>query len=116
MTDFIALCGRRPEPRDTATALLAAGPGFGVDRAAHGALLRILAEDDRPLVVVEGPLLVQVPGEPARLLGPELAGLPAPVWWVEARAEWGGERAAGAARRFATELAARTGGVVWPCR
>jgi hypothetical protein len=114
VTDFIALCPCRPQPQHTAAALLAAGPNLTVGLAEHGALLRIYDETDRPLLVVEGPLLVQVPGEPARLLDPRLASLPAPVWWIEARAEPGDERAALTASRFAAELAAQTGGVAWP--
>jgi hypothetical protein len=112
VTDFVALCARRPEPRHTAAALLAAGPDFTVGAA--GPLVWVYDEADRPLLVIEGPLLVQVPGEPARLLDPRLADLPAPVWWIEARAESIDERAVLAARRFAVELAAQTGGVAWP--
>jgi hypothetical protein len=65
-------------------------------------------------VTVEGPTLVQVPGEPARLLGAEAADAPVPAWWVEARALSRAPGAAEAAYRLAATLAETTGGSVWP--
>ncbi|WP_433260121.1 hypothetical protein ACQPZF_23205 [Actinosynnema sp. CS-041913] len=110
-TDFIALCRQRPDREHIAAALHAACPSLAAGPVAHGALLRIYDEAARPLVAVEGPLLVQVAGEPLRLLG---IAVEVPVWWIEARAELSDERATLVARRFIAELAAGSDGVVWP--
>jgi hypothetical protein len=61
---------------------------------------------------LEAPILIQVPGEVERLLGPELAGVPTPVWWAEVRADPqnGGPELAD---RYAAELVKRLGGQVW---
>jgi len=108
-TDFVALCRRRPEESHTITALRAVGPELSI--GAVGPLLQIRDEANHPLVTVEGPLLVQAPGEPLRLLG---IHVDVPVWWVEARAETDNPRAALVAWQFVTKLAEQTEGQSWP--
>ena len=73
----------------------------------EGAVLRLCAPDGRPLVSVEAPLLVQVPGEAERLLG---RNVPVPFWWTEARASGavpGGRAARGIGVRAARPAAGR---------
>jgi hypothetical protein len=110
--DVIALCGRQPDAGTTLAALQACGPDLRIDAIERGSLVRLCADDGRPLVTVEGPRLVQVPGEVQRLLG--VADAPHPAWWVEARAVDAG--AAAIARRFAAALLSQTGGVSWSSR
>jgi hypothetical protein len=111
--DVVALVQGRPDPRATVAAMAAAGPGLRVRHAADGAVLQLCESGGPPLVSIEVPLFLQVPGEIERLLGTEVARhVPLPVWWVEARAA---KRAAAGpiAGRFAAELAGRLGGRVW---
>ena len=83
--DFIALCRREPDTDTTLAALNAAGPELGIRVAEHAGLIQLCDDDGRTLVSIETPLLVQVPSEAGRLLGPGI-NAPHPVWWVEARA------------------------------
>jgi hypothetical protein len=110
--DVIALCERQPDPATTLAAMQTCGPDLRLTALERGSLLQLCADDGRPLVTVEGPRLVQVPGEAERLLGVE--GAPHPAWWVEARAADPG--AAAIARRFAAALLSQTGGVSWSSR
>jgi hypothetical protein len=110
--DVVALCERQPDPGTTLAALQACGPDLRLTTIERGSLLQLCADDGRPLVTVEGPRLVQVPGEVERLLGVEEA--PHPTWWVEARAVDRG--AAAIARRLAAALLTQTGGVSWSSR
>jgi hypothetical protein len=112
--DVIALCRREPDASITLAALNAAGPGLLVRPVEQAGLIQLCDDDGRILVTIESPLLVRVPGEAGRLLGPEVDA-PHPAWWVEARA---GDRVDGAAvaRRFAAALAATTSGCTWPGR
>ncbi|WP_157433250.1 hypothetical protein [Actinomadura rifamycini] len=93
--------------------MVAADEGLRV-RAVHGGgALQLCDEDGRVVVTVETPVLVRVRSELVRVLGPEVAGVDVPVWWVEAR---GAEKRDGSevlALRFAGELVRRLGGVVW---
>jgi hypothetical protein len=114
--DVVALLPAAPEVADVAAALRAAGERFGIRQAAQGSVMQLCDEQGRPLVSIEVPVLVQVPGEVERLLGAEVAGRlpPPPLWWVETRAPSVREGAERLGRRFAEALAARCGGVVWP--
>lgn len=114
--DVVALLPAAPEVADVAAALRAAGERFGVRRAAEGSVMQLCDGQGRPLVSIEVPVLVRVPGEVERLLGPQMAGRlpPPPLWWVEARAPSARDGAERLGRRFAEALAARCGGVVWP--
>jgi hypothetical protein len=113
--DVIALARQTPDPRSIVAGMLAAGEQLRVRVAANGAIIQLCADDGRPLVSLETPILIQVPGEVDRLLGPghgDRLGLP--VWWIEARAPSGNPEAEGLARRFAAEVAHRLDGLVWP--
>jgi hypothetical protein len=110
--DVIALCRRRPELPDLLAALLAAGPDLRTIPHPSGTVLHLLDEQDRPLLAVEGPLLVQTPGEVRRLLGPAAGA--EPVWWVETRAASARPEAVPIAYRFAEALAGQLDGIVWP--
>jgi hypothetical protein len=109
--DVVALLRGMPGARDTVAGMVAAGAGLRVRQDANGALLQLCDDDGVALASIEVPVLVQVPGEVERLLGPEMA-CPVPVWWVEIRAS-GGEDAARIARAFADEMVVRCGGTVW---
>ncbi|MGQ0777614.1 MAG: hypothetical protein ACT4NY_24920 [Pseudonocardiales bacterium] len=67
--DVIALCREQPDVAATLTALLAAGPQLRVRPIERGGLVQLCDDTGAPLVTVEGPSLVQVPGEVQRLLG-----------------------------------------------
>jgi hypothetical protein len=112
--DVVALLPRAPRVRDVLAAMQAAGEQFRVRAVADGAVVQLLDDGDRPLVSIEVPVLVQIPGEVERLLGGDVAArVPAPLWWVEARAPSARPEGRRLARRFADTLAARCGGVVW---
>jgi hypothetical protein len=114
--DVVALLGTAPDVHDVAAALLAAGERFRVRSAAAGAVVQLCDDQGRPLVSIEVPVLVRVPGEVERLLGDQTAAdVPSPpLWWVETRAPSTREGAERLGRRFAEALAARCHGVVWP--
>lgn len=105
----VVLCHDTPEAPVLVDALSAAGDDLRVASLSGGAALRLLDEDGGAVLTVEVPLLVQVAGEPARLLGPEAAGVEVPVWWVELHA---GPGAAELAERVGRVLVARLGGVL----
>ncbi|MFF9406292.1 DUF6177 family protein [Streptomyces anandii] len=110
--DVIALTPAMPDLSTLLAGLHAGGPGLGVGTLADGAVVQLCAPDGRPLVSVEAPILVQVPGEVSRLLGgPVPEG---PVWWTEARASTAVAEAGRLAGSFAGRLATVLGGSVWP--
>lgn len=111
--DVIALCREQPDVQATLTALLAAGPELRVRPIERGGLIQLCDDAGAPLVTVEGPSLVQVPGEVERLLGFDV---PAPVWWVELRARDHHAEAVHVAHRFADVLTQSAGGVTWSDR
>ncbi|MFE5601639.1 DUF6177 family protein [Streptomyces coelicoflavus] len=110
--DVIALTPAMPDLPTLLAGLYAGGPELVVDTVADGAVVQLCAPDGRPLVAVEAPLLVQVPGEISRLLGD--TGREAPVWWTEARASTAVAEAGRLAGSFAGRLATVLGGTVWP--
>ncbi|NJQ03895.1 DUF6177 family protein [Streptomyces zingiberis] len=113
--DIIALTRKMPDAWSVVAGLLAGGPDLRLGAAGDGAVLQLCDEAGRPLVSVESPVLVQVAGETARLLGPD--GAPpgeGPVWWVEARASTAVPEAERLAGAFAGRLAAMLDGTVWP--
>ncbi|WP_367430949.1 DUF6177 family protein [Streptomyces celluloflavus] len=110
--DVIALTARMPDPGAMLASLLSGGPDKLVDTTGEGAVVRLCDGEGRPLVSVEAPLLVQVPGEAERLLG--ATPPPVPYWWTEARATTGVEAAEQLAGTFAARLAALAGGSAWP--
>lgn len=111
--DVIALCPALPDVQAALAALRAAGAELRVRPIERGGLVQLCDDAGTALVTIEGPSLVQVPGEVERLLGVEVA---VPVWWVELRARDRHATALGVARRLAAVLAAATGGVTWADR
>ncbi|HZG91695.1 MAG TPA: hypothetical protein VEZ42_15890 [Pseudonocardia sp.] len=112
--DLVALCERQPDAAATLAAMQACGPSLRLNTIERGSLVQLCAPDERPLVTIEGPRLVQVPGEVQRLLG--VPDAPHPAWWVEARAVTADPEAARIARRFTAALLSLTGGVSWTSR
>ena len=112
--DVIALTRRTPDPRSIVAGMLAAGEQLRVRETANGAVIQLCDDAGRPLVSLETPVLIQVPGEVGRLLGAEYERVGVPVWWLEARAPSGMPQAEALARRFADEVARRLDGAVWP--
>ncbi|MCK7626957.1 DUF6177 family protein [Streptomyces sp. RS10V-4] len=110
--DVIALTQRMPDPWAMLAGLLSGGPDKLVDTAGEGAVVRLCDGEGRPLVSVEAPLFVQVPGEAERLLG--ATPPPVPYWWTEARATTGVEEAERLAGTCAARLAALADGSAWP--
>ncbi|MGW2235393.1 DUF6177 family protein [Streptomyces sp. NPDC001759] len=110
--DVIALTPKMPDLNTLLAGLYAGGPALGVNTTADGAVVQLCAPDGRPLVSVEAPILVQVPGETARLLDRPVAD--GPVWWTEARASTAVAEAGRLAGSFAGRLATVLGGTVWP--
>jgi hypothetical protein len=111
--DVIALTRGTPDPRALVAGMLAAGEHLRVREDAGNGTLELCADDGTPLVRLDTPILVRVPGELDRLLGhDERLGLP--VWWTEAHAPGDRPEAAALARRFAAEAARRLSGVMWP--
>ncbi|MFJ8049954.1 DUF6177 family protein [Streptomyces luteogriseus] len=110
--DVIALTPEMPDLPTLLAGLYAGGPDLGVNTTADGAVVQLCSPDGRPLVSVEAPILVQVPGETTRLLDHTVAD--GPVWWTEARASTAVAEAARLAGSFAGRLATVLGGTVWP--
>jgi len=110
--DVIALTPKMPDLPTLLAGLYAGGPDLGISTLADGAVVQLCAPDGRPLVSVETPVLVQVPGETERLLG--ATGHDGPVWWTEARASTAVAEAGRLAGSFAGRLAAVLDGAVWP--
>lgn len=110
--DVIALTPKMPDLPTLLAGLYAGGPDIGVRTLADGAVVQLCAPGGRPLVSVEAPVLVQVPGETARLLDHPVAD--GPVWWTEARASTAAPEAGRLAGSFAGRLATVLGGTVWP--
>ncbi|WP_267596002.1 hypothetical protein [Carbonactinospora thermoautotrophica] len=113
--DVVALLPSLPDVRDTLEAVIAVGGrDFRFASAGNDAVLCLYDRDGWPVLAVENPFLVQVPGEVERLLGPEVAAdAPTPTWWVEIRAPSARIGAPELARAFAAALVERVGGVVW---
>lgn len=113
--DVIALTERMPDAPAVLAGLLAGGPDLRVETAGEGAVVQLCDSEGRPLVSIEVPLMLQVPSEASRLLGPgaEPSG-DGPAWWVEARAAAGVPRAEQLAGAFAARLTMLLGGRVWP--
>ncbi|MEU6260393.1 DUF6177 family protein [Streptomyces sp. NPDC047043] len=110
--DVIALTPKMPDLHTLLAGLYSGGPDLTVGARADGAVVQLCAPDGRPLVSIEAPLLIQVPGETTRLL--DHAVEDGPVWWTEARASTAIAEAARLAGSFAGRLATVLGGTVWP--
>jgi hypothetical protein len=113
--DVVVLVPQVPDVAAVTQALAAIGPDLLVDASGAAGLTRICATPDRPLLIIEEPILVAVPGEVARLLDAELADrVSTPVWWLEVRSV--GPDTMDLAYRFADALVEHLGGVHWPPR
>lgn len=110
--DLVALVDGRPSSEDVLAGLAAAGEDLGVRAVSGGAVVQLCDEADQPLVSIELPLLVQVPGEVERMLGPAVGTVDTPAWWVEIRAA-AREGARELAEKYADTLVGRLGGKVW---
>ncbi|MFD8980786.1 DUF6177 family protein [Streptomyces sp. NPDC059564] len=109
--DVIALTPAMPDTAALLVALAAGGTELDAAATADGAVIQLLGAGGRPLVSVEAPVLVQVPGEVERLLGTSAR---TPVWWTETRASTAVPEAAELAGAVAGRLAEVLGGAVWP--
>ncbi|MBT2210798.1 hypothetical protein [Actinomadura sp. NEAU-AAG7] len=104
----------RVEPGDAAFGAALEAAGEGLLASGAGGVLRLWDEADGRLVFsVEPPVLVETEGEPARVLGPEVAHVTPPVWWVEVRAVEDVDGAEVRATRFAAELSLQVDGCLW---
>ncbi|MEV5592892.1 DUF6177 family protein [Streptomyces sp. NPDC052496] len=111
--DVISLTPNMPDVHTLLAGLYAGGPDSRLTSTAEGAAVQLHSSDGRPLVTVEAPVLVQVPGEAARLLGAHV-GVDAPVWWTEVRATTAAEEAGRLAGSIGGRLIAALGGITWP--
>jgi hypothetical protein len=110
--DLVALLDGRPSSDDVLAGLSAAGEEMGVRAVSGGAVIQLCGEDFLPLVSVELPLLIQVPGEVERMLGTSVGTVKTPAWWVEIRAT-ARDGAREVAEQYANTLINRLGGKVW---
>jgi hypothetical protein len=110
--DLVALVDGRPSSDDLLAGLAAAGEELGVRAVSGGAVVQLCDDDDQPLVSIELPLLIQVPGEVERMLGEAVGSVDTPAWWVEIRATTQ-DGARELAERYARTLIDRLGGKVW---
>jgi len=110
--DVVALVHGAPDVQATVSQMIAEGERVRLVPAESA--VHLCGEDGRPMVSVEAPQFIEVPGEVERLVGPETAAQAGtPVWWVEARAASAIVGAADVARRFAEQVVQNCGGVLW---
>ncbi|MEU4208764.1 DUF6177 family protein [Streptomyces sp. NPDC026206] len=114
MKDVIALTPKMPDSWSVVAGLYAGGPDLDVGSVHDGAVVQLFGRDGRPLVSLEAPLLVHVPGEAERLLGSGVSAPQVPYWWTEVRASTAVPEAAPLAGSVAGRLTALLGGTVWP--
>jgi hypothetical protein len=108
--DIIVLARNEPDVPTVVDGMLAFGEQLRI-RELDGGATHLYDSEDRLLVSIEAPVLVNVPGEVERMLGAGPIGLP--VWWVDVRAAADPPDAERVARRFADDLSRWKGGVVW---
>ncbi|MFE9571054.1 DUF6177 family protein [Streptomyces sp. NPDC006692] len=117
--DVIALTPQMPDIPTLLAGFYAGGPDIGVMSTSNGAVVQLCAPSGQPLVSIEVPVFLQVPGETARLLGPDSSipggSIPdSPLWWTEARAVTDVPEAEHLARSFAGRLVTVLAGTTWP--
>ncbi|WP_328538098.1 DUF6177 family protein [Streptomyces sp. NBC_00344] len=112
--DVIALTRKMPDIWTILAGLYAGGPDLNVSSAHDGAVIQLRARGGRPLVSIEAPFLVQVPGETERLLGAGVQPPGQPFWWTDIRASTAIPEAEALAGSVAARLNALLGGTVWP--
>jgi hypothetical protein len=108
--DIVVLARNEPDVPTVVDGMLAFGEQVRA-RELDGGVTHLYDSEDRLLVSIEAPVLVNVPGEVERMLGSGPIGLP--VWWVDVRAAADPPDAERVARRFADDLSRWKGGVVW---
>ncbi|MEV6961300.1 DUF6177 family protein [Streptomyces sp. NPDC051207] len=111
--DVIALTPKAPDNQTLLAGLYAGGPDLRVGSLSEGAAIQLHTPDGVPVLNVEVPVLVQVPGEARRLLGDDVRA-ESPVWWTEVRATTAVEAADRLAGSVAGRLAAVLDGTTWP--
>ncbi|WP_017556194.1 hypothetical protein [Nocardiopsis baichengensis] len=111
--DVVALVTKEPDQRLIADAMVDTGKDLLIQPRSGGRIMQLLSpEDEKVLLTIEPPRLIEVLSEIDRLLGPNLTeGLTSPCWWIEAHAD--PEVGPPHANRFAESLAWRLGGAVW---
>ncbi|GAA3845899.1 hypothetical protein GCM10022403_092190 [Streptomyces coacervatus] len=112
--DVIALTPKMPDTRSLLAGLHAGGPELNLTATDDGAVLQLCTAAGRPLVSVEAPLLVHIPGEAERLLGPRATAPEPPFWWTEARASTAVPEAESLAGSVCGRLTMLLGGTSWP--
>ncbi|WP_327723921.1 DUF6177 family protein [Streptomyces europaeiscabiei] len=112
--DVIALTPKMPDTRTLLAGLFAGGPDLGLASTGDGGVLQLCTGGGRPLVSVEAPLLIHIPGEVERLLGSDVSAPPPPYWWTEARALAAVPEAEPLADSVCGRLTTLLGGTVWP--
>ncbi|MGW4560914.1 DUF6177 family protein [Streptomyces sp. NPDC004561] len=112
--DVIALTEKMPDPATLLAALHAGGPGLSLTTTDDGAVIQLCTPAGRPLVSVESPLLVHVPGEAERLLGADTNPPQPPYWWTETRASTAIPAAEPLAGSICGRLTMLLGGTTWP--
>ncbi|GAA2615760.1 hypothetical protein SMC26_09820 [Actinomadura fulvescens] len=112
--DLVVLARRQPDVHAVIDGMVALGEAVHI-RGGDPKPTLLFDADRRLLVSIEDPVLVAVPGEVGRLLGPEFgARAPAPVWWVDVRVVADLPDAQRVARKFAEALVHWVGGTVYP--
>lgn len=97
-----AITVKFPDIKAILAALHAGGPDLRMKQAGQGAVAQLCTEDGNPVVSLEAPRYIQVPGETARLLG-DVVHRDGPLWWTEVRAS----TAVPEAQRLAASIAGR---------
>lgn len=108
----IAVCAAQPRLADLVTALAEADPTLRVLQDEDRAVL-VLLRGEHPVLTVEAPVLVQVPGEASRLLGPTMRQADGPGWWVHYHYAAGDAEAAALAAAAGHRLAGQCEGALW---
>jgi hypothetical protein len=110
--DIVALVRNQPDIRNVIDGMVAFGER--VEPREVSGVTQLYDPAGRLLVSIEIPVLVQVSGEVARLLGADQAArVEPPLWWVDIRAAVGLPDAERIARKFADDLVHWQGGSVW---
>ncbi|WP_460065896.1 DUF6177 family protein [Streptomyces sp. YKOK-I1] len=112
--DVIALTPKMPDQASLMAALHAGGPGLELTATDDGAVVHLCTAAGRPLVSVEAPLLVHLPGEAERLLGAGTTPPEPPYWWTEVRASTAIPEAEPLAESVCGRLTMLLGGTTWP--
>lgn len=111
--DIVVLTPSTPDLPALLRTLATTHPDLRVQPAAGNLGLQLCDDAGEPLVHIETPILIHVPGEAERLLGPLTTPLPVPVWWIDLRAV---ERqdAVPLAHTIATLVTQHLGGLISP--